>query len=78
MKYKVEFFGVFDLNGNWEFKVSFDPNFRPVHVTYDPYVGKAFCCNCSGPFSAMLSTCPHAKAVVRFINITGFTPPKVS
>lgn len=65
MKYTIEDDGFFVEPDVKQYAVKCDGEW-PVCVAYDINTHQANCCNCSGPLSAMLSTCRHAKAVKRF------------
>jgi hypothetical protein len=52
--------------------VEYDP--EPQENRHSPHVvqvwvrnGKAKCCRCSGPLTAMSGTCEHARAAKRFV-----------
>ncbi len=53
---------------NYLVRKTTDPEYANVHVwVYKGSPVTARCCHCSGPLSAMLTTCRHASAVKRFL-----------
>jgi hypothetical protein len=43
------------------------PEWKCVFVSVDMETKRCYCCQCSGPLSAQLESCVHARAVKRFV-----------